>query len=247
MTERQSNDDPITTAQARYDETRSVTAETPCPYLPDRPSRSEAYLVDELDGDTHERLLGLGFRRCGRIVYRPACRQCRECRQLRVPVDTFKPTRSMRRVWRANADVGVVIRAPVATAQKFALFQRYLDAQHDDTMDRNYEAFERFLYDSPTDTCEFSFYLGQRLIGVSIADRCPGGLSSVYMYFDPADAARSLGTFSILWEIDYCARASLANYYLGFYVADCKTMNYKSRFRPNEVLAGNDCWVPFRR
>jgi len=225
----------------------SVTEETSCPYLPFRLSRSEAYVVDQLEGQVHERLLAFGFRRCGRVVYRPVCRQCQECVQLRVPVDQFRPTRSMRRVRRRNADVRVVVGTPVATSEKYALFTRYLDAQHDDTMERTYESFHGFLYDSPTETSECAYYLGQRLIGVGLVDRCPTGLSSVYMFFDPDESARSLGTFSVLWEIDYCRKLSVPYYYLGFYVAGCRTMSYKARFRPNQVLAGSDRWVSFRQ
>ncbi len=241
-----SDDDLITSPQADYDQLRSVTPETPCPYLPGRMTRSEAYSVDEIDGATHERLMSFGFRRCGRIVYRPVCRKCRECLQIRVPVASFRLTRSMRRVQRVNEDIGAVVQEARVTDQKFELFCRYLDAQHDDTMARTYESFYTFLYDSPTDTSEVVYYLGERLVGVSILDRTPGGLSSVYMFFDPDLAARSLGTFSILWELDCCRRSELPYYYLGFYVAGSKTMSYKARFRPNEVLAGNDSWVPYR-
>lgn len=242
-----SSDGYITSPQAEYDVLRSVTPESPCPYLPGRMTRSEAYTVEHLDGETHERLMAFGFRRCGRIVYRPVCRRCRECRQIRVPVATFRSTRSMRRVLRLNEDVGAVVQEPRITDAKYELFCRYLDGQHDDTMARTYESFQTFLYDSPTDTSEVVYYLGERLIGVSLLDRCPGGLSSVYMYFEPDFAARSLGTFSILWEIDFCRRSDLSYYYLGFHVAGSKTMSYKSRFRPNEVLSGGNTWVTLRQ
>ena len=246
MTERQVTSQPITSPQADYDALRYVSPEAPCPYLPGRKSRSEAYLAEQLDGATYERLITRGFRRSGCIVYRPACRGCSECRQLRIPVAQFTPTRSMRRVWRRNLDLRVEVGGPVATAEKYILFERYLDAQHDETMARSYETFYDFLYDSPTTTREFSHYLGERLVGASIADVCPSGLSSVYMYFDPDHAGRSLGTFSILWEVEHCRREGLAYYYLGFYVAGSRTMAYKSRFRPNEVLVGPDCWTSFR-
>ena len=88
---------------------------------------------------------------------------------------------------------------------------------------------------------------GERLIGVGLADRCPGGLSSVYMYFDPAFAGRSLGTFSVLWEIEYCRRENLPYDYLGYYVAGCQKMAYKARFRPNEMLVGENRWVVFHK
>ena len=152
----------------------------------------------------------------------------------------------MRRVWRRNADLRVDESKPVATDEKYALFCRYLDAQHDNTMSRTSETFNDFLYDSPIDTTEFRYQLGERLIGVSIVDRWDGGMSSVYMFFDPDFASRSLGTYSILWEIEYCRRRGLPYYFLGYFVAGSKTMSYKSRFRPNEILVGPDRWITFR-
>jgi arginyl-tRNA--protein-N-Asp/Glu arginylyltransferase len=243
MIDGQASDTMISSAQADYDALRYVSPEKPCPYLPDKNARSEAYGVEQLDTAVYERLLTRGFRRSGRVVYRPRCRACRECRQMRVPVDSFQPTRSMRRVARRNADVIVEEGRPAPTQAKFALYCRYLDAQHDDSMARSYETFCEFLYDSPMQTTEFRYRLGEHLLGVSIADRLPSGLSSVYMYFDPDFADRSLGTFSVLWEIDYCRRAGLPYYYLGFYIAGSPTMSYKSRFRPNEILVADDRWV----
>lgn len=243
MIEGQALNTIVSSAQAEYDALRYVSPERPCPYLPDKKARSEAYWVDQLEGSTYQRLLTRGFRRSGRVVYRPRCRGCAECRQMRVPVDSFKPTRSMRRVLRRNSDVLVDEGQPAPNGEKFALYCRYLDAQHDDSMARSYETFCEFLYDSPMETREFRYTLDGRLMGISIADRLPLGLSSVYMYFDPDFADRSPGTFSILWEIDYCRRSGLAYYYLGFYVAGSATMSYKSRFRPNEILIGDDRWI----
>lgn len=233
----------ISSPQADYDALRYVSPETPCPYLPDKKARSEAYSVDQLEGAAYERLLTRGFRRSGRVVYRPRCRGCQECRQMRIPVASFQPTRSMRRVMRRNADVIVEEGRLAADHEKFTIYGRYLQAQHDEPMARNYESFCDFLYDSSMETCEFRYRLNGRLIGVSIADHLPLGLSSVYMYFDPEFAGRSPGTFSVLWEIDYCRRAGLAYYYIGFYVAGSSKMSYKARFRPNEVLVGDDRWI----
>lgn len=246
MTRLPVSDEPISSAQAEYDLLANISPEVPCPYLPGVRSRSEAYYAETLDGATHERLITRGFRRSGRIVYRPRCRGCRECRQLRVLTGQFRPTRSTRRVWRRNADLRVELAEPVPTDEKYTMFRHYLDAQHDDAMSRSYESFVEFLYDSPTETSELSYCLGRRVIGISIVDHCPGGLSSVYMYFEPEYRDRSLGTFSVVWEIEYCRGKGLPYYYLGFFVAQCATMAYKCRFRPNEILVGNDRWVAFR-
>jgi arginine-tRNA-protein transferase len=149
----------------------------------------------------------------------------------------------MRRVWRANTDLRVEIAKPTATQEKFEIFVRYLDHQHDNEMSRSYDCFEHFLYDSPTETQEFVYWLGDRLVGVSILDSCPGGLSSVFTYFEADFAKRSIGTYTALWEIEHCRRLGLPYYYLGYFVAGSKTMAYKSRFRPYDLLVGNDRWV----
>ena len=246
MSEGTAGDELITSSQEAYDRLSGVSPESPCPYLPGRLFRSEAYLAGKLDGGVYENLLAQGFRRSGQIVYRPRCRGCTECRQLRVLADQFKPSRSMRRVQRRNADIRVEIGDPTPTQEKFDIYLRYLDHQHDGSMSREYDSFVGFLYDSPMESREFCYFLGERLVGCSIADVCPTGFSSVYMYFDPDFAQRSLGTFSALWEIDYTKRRNLPYYYLGYFVAASKTMLYKSRFRPNEILVGSNRWMCFR-
>ncbi len=243
MTEARSGEQIVSSPQGEFDTLRYVSAEVPCPYLPALQSRHEAFYVASIEAGPYERLLTKGFRRSGRILYRPRCRTCGECRSIRIPAGSLTLTRSQRRVLRRNLDVHVEVGEPSPTTEKFELFCRYLDAQHDETMTRAYESFCDFLYDSPIETCEFCYYLGQRLIGVGLADRWDGGLSSVYMYFDPEFSGRSLGTFSVLWEVDYCRREGHQYYYLGYYVAGSPKMAYKCRFRPNEVLVGEDRWV----
>jgi arginine-tRNA-protein transferase len=246
MAERPVINEPITSPQADYDSLRYVSAETPCPYLPGLMFRAESYYVDQFEGRSYERLMARGFRRSGRIVYRPRCRGCRECRQLRVLVGEFVPTRSMRRVWRRNADVSVTVQPAEPTGEKYEMFRRYLDFQHDGAMSRGYDAFVDFLYESPVESVELVYSLGKRVIAAGIVDECPGGYSSVYVYFDPDHARRSLGTFAALWEIAHCKKRGLPYYYLGYFVAGSPTMSYKARFRPNQVLAGDDRWISFR-
>lgn len=237
---------PITSPQAEFDALRNVSPEAPCPYLPQRMARNEVYRADRLDGALYERLLARGFRRTGRLVYRPRCRGCQECRQIRVSVAEFAPTRSMRRVQRRNRDITVSVSKPTISDEKFDLFCRYLNGKHDAMMSRTFESFREFLYDSPLNSQEFCYSVGDRLVGVSIADKCPGGLSSVYMFFDPEFADRSPGTFSVLWEIEHCRQARLPYYYLGFYVAGSRTMAYKSRFAPCDLLVAEERWVTLR-
>lgn len=246
MNDAQSISEPVRSLHDEYDDLRFVSQESPCPYLSGRMARNELYLAEGLDPRSYSALLAQGFRRSGNIVYRPRCRGCRECKQMRVPVASFVPTRSMRRIYRHNADIRVHVGEPRPTDEKYEVYVRYLRAQHDGTMSDAPDSFMTFLYESPLDTLEFVYLLGNRVVGVSIVDPCADGLSSVYMFFDPDEAERSLGTFSILWEIEDCRRRQLPYYYLGYYVSGCRSMAYKARFRPNQVLVDGGRWITFQ-
>jgi len=153
----------------------------------------------------------------------------------------------MRRVLKRNAGVDVSVGVPQPTQEKYHVYCRYLQTQHDDKTPADFSGFVSFLYTSPTDTLEISYRRSGRLVGVGIVDRVPTGLSSVYMYFDPQLSRLSPGTFSILWEIQYCRTLALPFYYLGYYVANCPSMSYKARYRPNEILDPSHRWVSFYR
>jgi len=214
-----------------------------CPYLPGRMARSEAFLADSIDPAVYAAFMDRGFRRSGRVIYRPACDGCRACMPIRVPVRTFRMSRSQRRIWRRNLDVRVEVGRPGPTEEKHDVYVRYLRDRHDGAMTGGREEFVAFLYGSPVDTLEFRYRLGRRLVGVSLVDRCPGLLSSVYMYYDPDDRWRGLGTHSILWEIFYSRDHGLEYYYLGYRVAGCPKMSYKANFRPHELLGPDGAWV----
>lgn len=218
-----------------------------CPYLPGREARERAFLAEALEPGAYHRLMELGWRRSGRVLYRAACDGCAACEAIRVPVADFRPTRSQRRAWRRNADVRVEVGRPTDSEDRHRLFARYLESRHDRSMSGTFEEFSRFLCESPVDTLEMSYWLGESLVGVGIVDACPASLSTVYFYFDPAQARRSLGVFSTLWEIDYARRRSIPHYYLGYYVRDARTMRYKSQFCPHERRQADGVWRRFEK
>jgi leucyl-tRNA---protein transferase len=188
----------------------------------------------------YEQLLNHGFRRSGRMVYRPICSNCRECQPIRVLAREFRPNRSMRRCWNANQDLKVRVAEPALTPAKSQLYERYLEARHERDPG---DGPESFLYDSPVRSSEIAFHDKDRLVCIAIVDHVPSGLSAVYTYFDPEEAARGLGTFAVLWELDHCRRHDLPYLYLGYYVRDCRKMNYKTRFWPHEILSQSGAWV----
>lgn len=213
-----------------------------CPYLPGRVETLRAVMASRIDGPTYRAFLDANFRRSGRMVYQPVCRDCRECRSIRVPTATFTPTTSQRRVLRKNADLRVSVDRPVLTNEKADLYARYLGSRHDKPQEADAETLRQFLYDSPTDTLEFVYHAAGRVIAVGICDVSPASLSSVYFYFDPAAHARSPGTYGALFEIGWSRQHGVGYYYLGYWVRDCTAMAYKANFRPAEVLDAAGVW-----
>jgi arginine-tRNA-protein transferase len=185
-----------------------------------------------------------GFRRSGRIIYQPICDGCRACRPIRVPVATFKPSKSQRRVHRRNADLALTVSRPAPSDEKLDLYRRYVTQWHGrDSREEDRETFESFLYDSPVETLEFAYRdAAGRLIGVGLCDVCTKSLSSVYFYFDPDEARRAIGTYSAIIEIETAMEMGIPHYYLGYWIQACAAMEYKSNFRPFELLQANGTW-----
>jgi arginine-tRNA-protein transferase len=143
--------------------------------------------------------------------------------------------------------VSIQVGEPVPTDEKFDLYAKYCARWHEHKEAETREGFERFLYQSPVDSIEFTFRVGDRLVGTGICDICERSLSSVYFYFDPDEAGRSLGTFSTLCEIDFAREHGIPHWYAGFWIRDCPAMTYKANFGPAEVLGMDGKWRPLYR
>ena len=216
----------------------------PCPYLPGLVARERAFRAERLDGDGYHALMDRGFRRTGDVFYAMECEGCRRCVPLRVPVATFAPSRSQRRALRRNADVTLTVRPPECSEAKFALYQRYLAAQHPTSAaDPDYESFRASMYAEVVDTVEAVYEVAGRTVAISLLDVCAQSVSAVYHFYDPDFADRSLGVYSALAEIDWTRQLGVSHYYLGFWVEGAATMAYKAAYRPHELLV-DGVWRP---
>ena len=217
-----------------------TTAPLPCPYLA---GRTERKVVTELSGPEgealHDRLSRAGFRRSHNIAYAPVCPGCQSCIPIRIVVDDFLPSRTHRRVLRANAGV-VAQEVPArATAEQFALFQRYQRARHrdGDMAAMGFYDFRAMVEDTPITTGMVEFRDRQdRLLGGCLTDWLSDGLSAVYSFFTPEEDRRSLGAFAVMWLVAEARRIDLPYVYLGYWVPQSRKMAYKAAYRPAEVL-----------
>src|SRR6476659_3556058 len=112
------------TAHSRDTPQFYLTAPSPCPYLAGKEERKVfTHLVGDRASDLNDLLTHGGFRRSQSIAYRPACEACRACISVRVVVDDFRPSRNMRRVRDANADIIGDMRNPHPTSEQYSVFR----------------------------------------------------------------------------------------------------------------------------
>lgn len=210
-----------------------------CGYLPGREAVNA--VMDPTvapDRVLYSRLVGLGFRRSGPRIYRPACNGCKACLALRVPVASFRPDRSQRRVSRLHADLSVTERDPVFRQEHYELYRRYLRARHpgggmDDTDPQDYLSF---LVCAGIDTRFFEFSADGRCLIVAVVDVLANGLSAVYTFYEPDLPGSSLGAYAVLWQIEAARRMGLDWLYLGYWIEECRKMSYKIRYQPCELF-----------
>ena len=231
---------------------RFVAPVSPCGYLPDREWSLEYEHVASVSRAEYLQRLRQGWRHFGHMLFRPRCPACRACQSLRVLADRFRPDRGQRRARKANdGDVRLVIGDPFVSRQKLALYDRYHAYQTDqkgwpEHPAKDPESYaESFVY-NPFPVEEWCYYVGSRLVGVGYVDTLPAGMSAIYFYYDPDERGRSLGTYNVLRVLDVARARGLPYVYLGYFVAGCRSLEYKSRFAPNEVLGPDGDWRLFR-
>ncbi|MCQ4161342.1 arginyltransferase [Roseomonas sp. GC11] len=219
-----------------------TTAPLPCPYLA---GRTERKIVTELTGPEaeplHDRLSRAGFRRSHNIAYSPVCPGCNACVPIRIDAARFTPDRTQRRVARANADLSGETVPARATAEQFALFQRYQRARHQDgdMAAMGFYDYRAMVEDTPITTGLIEFRdAGGRLYAACLTDWLSDGLSAVYSFYDPGEEKRSLGTHAVMWLVQRAVQLELPYVYLGYWVPQSRKMAYKARYQPSEILVG---------
>ncbi len=216
-----------------------------CSYLADAVASLEHRLMVDVGPEELDLLLERGWRRFGPDYFRPACPSCSKCIPTRLPVADFVPTKSQRRARRKAEGLRVEVGPPTVDDERLALYRRW---HHDREAAREWspavlgadEYAMQFAFPHPCGR-EVAFHdddAGGRLVGVGICDVAPRAWSLVYFFYDPAYASRSLGVANVLMGVEIAAASDIPYVYLGYSVAECPSLRYKSAFGPREELVG---------
>jgi arginine-tRNA-protein transferase len=226
----------------------------PCPYLADLGATTDYRILTDVTLEEHEAMILRGWRRFGMQYFRPRCAACAECVSLRVPVATFRPTKSQRRAWRKCEHLRVRIGVPQANDERVALFHAWHAMRE---RARGWKLATMSLREYALTFCtpsacawEMAYYDGERLVGVGLVDVTPRALSSIYFFYHPDVSGSSLGVASVLFEIESARRLECPHLYLGYRVSSCHSTAYKSQYGPHELLQGlpkmdeEPVWLP---
>ena len=200
----------------------------------------------------YDQLVDAGFRRDSSYLYRLACAGCRKCIPTRLDTRRFRPTDSMKRALKKNADL-VMRELPLTaiTDEQYDLYKRYQDRRHlDGVMGKmTKDEVNQVLFS----TCARSSILEfrkpdtsdepNRLMMICIIDKLQNGISAVYNFFEPDCPKLSLGTFGIVSEIEFVRRAGLRYVYLGYWLPGYPGMDYKTHYQPLDIF-WDDTWIP---
>ncbi|MCH2178446.1 MAG: arginyltransferase [Mariniblastus sp.] len=219
-----------------------------CPYLPGETARLPLRMpVRKLTLSEADIRLAEGNRRTGEFLYQTRCPNCSACEPIRLDCNEFEFSPSQRRILRRGDRQLEIRKGPaIANQQRVDLFNRHrLErglATKESAIDlKEYEwGFVRTCFSS----FEISYWLSDQLAGIAICDHGENSLSAVYTFYDPELSRQSVGTYSILKQIQYCQENSLSHLYLGYYINRSPHMAYKTNFHPNERLL-NGHWVKF--
>ena len=221
-----------------------------CPYLEGRTARLPLRLpIRELTPAELDERLEAGDRRQGAVLYRTACPSCKACEPIRIRVREFSLTRTLRRTkQRCDRLLRVETGPPLCDARRVELYNLHKHGRGlaDEPTPIGPDDYTEFLVATCCESFELRYYLRDKLIGAAVTDRSQRALSAVYCYYDPAQAALGIGTYSILKQLELCHEWDLEFLYLGLYVAESPHMNYKARFLPHERLLDGR-WTHFSR
>ena len=233
---------------------KECTFSDTCSYLKEKEQTSHYKIVSECNTFHSTNLTKRGWRRFGRMFFRPICSECNECQSIKIDVKNYNFSKSERRVIRKNAHLTALLRHPTSTNKHVELFNKYHKFMHEkkswdinQTDPKNYfysfvDGHEEFGY-------EMLYFEGDKLICIDLLDILEDGISSIYCYYDPEYLHLSIGKYTLLRQILFAKQNNLDWIYLGYYVKDCPSLAYKEQYKPYKTLVARpidseeDSWI----
>ncbi len=220
-----------------------VSNQSPCSYLEKTNSQSAfVHPSFQLNTEIYSQLIEQGFRRSGNEIYRPHCPTCNACIATRVEVSQFSPSKNQKRCSKKNSNTEVNIKAATFDQAHYDMYLRYQKYKHQggSMAESSKDEYIFFLASSWCNTLFVEFKINNTLAAVAVVDLLDNALSAVYTFFEPEFCGYGLGNYAVLWQIQHAIELELKYVYLGFWIADCRKMAYKTQYQPIQGFIANE-------
>jgi len=214
-----------------------------CSYLENLKTTTDYKLIDNCTIESCQDLIERGYRRFGKMFFRPVCSTCNECQSIKIDVNNFKFSKSQRRVIKKASHFKTIVQTANLSQEHLDLFAKYhlymkekKDWTYNETGANNY--YNSFVDGHQEFGYEVLYFDEDKLIGVDLIDILDDGISSIYFYYDPDYSQFSLGRFSLYNQISIAKNYNKKWIYLGYYVEDCPSLSYKADYQPYITLQG---------
>jgi arginyl-tRNA--protein-N-Asp/Glu arginylyltransferase len=195
-----------------------------------------------------DRLWAAGWRHFGREFFRYSLTISDEgtlqvIQPLRMEIAAFRISKSQRRVLRRNSGTEIRIVPAVVDAEREEMFFRHRERFVTNIPD-SLRTFmpEEMPASVPCECVSVEVRAGGQLIAVSYLDVGETAVSSVYAMFEPDHAWRSLGTLTLLAEIEWAARQGKRWLYPGYATVQPSHYDYKKTLRPLTFFDWRGSW-----
>ena len=210
---------------------------------------NEEFYADAVTPAQLDLLLADGWRHFGTHFFRYSLavynNEIRRVQPLRIRLVDFRLSKSQRRVLRKNEDLRVEIRPIEITPASDRLFHRHKERFSHGVPGAIFDFLSTEPVTVPTNGREIAVYLDDRLVAVSYFDETQTSISGIYAIFDPDEAHRRLGIFTMLREIEYARSSGRDYYYQGYAYEGESFYDYKKRFSGLEQFDWNSNWHSF--
>ena len=214
-----------------------------CSYIKDKEQTTHYKVIENCSAQNCQDLIERGFRRFGKMYFRPICGDCKECQSIKIDVENFTFSKSQKRIIKKASHIKSYVQTPTLSQAHLDLFTKYhLHMKDKKEWSYNETTAEHYYQSFVTGHNEFGYevlYFDEdKLIGVDLIDILEDGISSIYFYYDPDYSQYSLGKLSLYNQIKFASRSNKKWIYLGYYVQDCPSLSYKSEYKPYITLEG---------
>lgn len=210
----------------------------------------ESTELKAIDPSDLDHALQRGWRLLGYSLIRHNFAACRGriCSTIPLRINLEEPlnfSKSQRQILRRNADLEVRTAPIQLNPEKEALFERHTKRFRDQQPLSIHSFLHPKAYEIPVSGMEYSVFDGSKLIASSFFHLGNDAISGTYCFFDLDYNRRSLGTFTMLLELQLAKEMGKKYYYHGYCYDVPSQFDYKLNFHNLEAMNWESgAWVP---